>query len=368
MKILIAPNSMKGSIDAFDFARAIEKGLVESCMGEVKILPLADGGDGTGKVLSAFYNASYIPVRVLDPLKREIESGIYIDRQGTAIIEMASASGLKLLKPEEYSALNATSIGTGQLIMSAIKTGAKTIIVGLGGSATVDGGMGALIALGVKFFNGDTIIETGDGVNMGNVVSIDASSASHLFQNVKIIFLTDVNNPLLGCYGAVRIFGPQKGATPFDVEKLEKNMKLFAGVLFQETGRDISSMPGGGAAGGIAASFHALFDVEIVDGARFIFEQTGFRKLASSADLIITGEGEIDESTFMGKVPGVVLQIGLELGKPVYAICGLNSLPHDGGFTGIYSLLDEEIKESEAKELASLYIERAALKIAKMIE
>jgi glycerate kinase len=356
---------MKGSVDAVGFANAVEEGLNEAGIMDVIKLPLADGGDGTAKILATYYKADVVPVKVNDPLNREIESVFYINKCNTAILEMADASGLKLLDPSEYSAINTTSFGTGQLIKAAVESGATTIIIGVGGSATVDGGMGALMALGVRFFSSENEILVGNGSNTGDVIYIDSTAARKVFDGINLIFLSDVTNPLLGQEGAARIFGPQKGATHLEVEMLEKNLSLYAGALFQTTGIDISKLPGGGAAGGIVASFHALFNAQPVNGAVFILEKAGFLKLALDADVIVTGEGAIDDSTFMGKAPGEVLRIGIELGKPVYAICGSNKLTQNSGFTEIFSLLDERVDESTAIKEAYTLIKHRTLLMTK---
>jgi glycerate 2-kinase len=365
MKVLVAPNSMKGSIDAFSFARAVKEGLNDAGIEDIVLLPLADGGDGTSKVLSEYYKGEFVPVDVLDPLFREIKSGYYSGNDRTAIIEMADASGLKLLRPNEYSAINCSSFGTGQLIKSAIDRGATTIIIGVGGSATVDGGMGALMALGVRFFDKEGEIRIGCGKNMGNVISIDLSEVYQKIKAIRLLFLADIVNPLLGVLGAARYFGPQKGATAKEIEVLEKNMALFSGAIFQTTGKDISTMEGGGAAGGITASFHALLGAGIIKGASFVMGKAKFDQIVKDVDLIITGEGEIDESTFKGKVPGEVLKIGTSLRKPVYAICGSTKLNYTNGFIDIVTLVDFENDQTKAMENAFILIKKIAYGLMK---
>jgi glycerate 2-kinase len=360
MRVLVAPNSMKGTLSAFEFADTVEKGLNKAGIFDVIKLPVADGGDGTAEVLSGVYESHFVSTEVIDPLGRKIESGNYLGKDQTAIIEMASASGLKLLEETEYSATNSTSFGTGQLIENAIKSGARTILLGVGGSATVDGGMGALMALGVRFFGSMGEIMEGNGSTMGNVIFTDYSAASKLLENVKIIILTDVQNPLMGVHGAVPVFASQKGATKREIEFLEKNLSLFAGSLFQATGFDVSQIPGGGAAGGIAASFYCLFGAEIVDGAPFILEKLKFRELVSISDVIITGEGRIDQTTFNGKVPCVILNIGIEIDKPVYAICGENKMGNSCGFESILSMVNHKISCQDAIENPSYYLNLAA--------
>jgi len=368
MRILVAPNSMKGTLTAREFADEVETGLNKAGFFDVVKLPVADGGDGTAEILAEVYDSHYIACDVLDPLGRNVESGYYVGKGQTAIIEMASASGLKLLKESEYSPLQTTSFGTGQLIKHAVKYGATTIILGVGGSATVDGGMGALMALGVRFFGSDGEIGLGNGNATGNVLFIDCTKTQELLSNVKIIILTDVQNPLLGIDGAVRVFAPQKGATPREIEILEKNLSLFAGSLFQTTGNDVSQLPGGGAAGGIAASFHCLFDAEIVDGATFILEKLNFEKLVVDSDVIITGEGRIDATSFKGKATGKILEIGMKNGKSVYAICGENMLKENLGFDAIISMVDEIVTRQEALENPKLYLNLRAEFIGKIVK
>ncbi len=346
-KYLVAPNSMKGSLSSPDFANAISDGLKDAGISEIVKIPLADGGDGTANILASVYNADYITCRVHDPLMRQVEAGFYIAGD-LAIIEMADASGLKLLSPGELSPMEASSVGTGELIFKAVEKGASEIILCVGGTATVDAGMGALIALGVKFFDGRSFLQKGNGKNIANVISIDASEAIDVLGGVKLKILSDVTNPLLGNHGAAEIFGPQKGADTRMVRVLNKNLLLWAGCLFQETGIDVSNIKSGGAAGGIVASFSALFDVEVMNGAGYLLDKTGFYEKANDADCIITGEGKFDESTLYGKLPGVVLNFGMKIDKPVIGVCGINALADQSAFYRIYSITekDSEINES----------------------
>jgi len=354
MKIVIAPNSMKGSLDAFAFCDAIEKGLRISGITNIEKLPLADGGDGTAAILANIYNAKIQHITVCDPLERKIESGYYLTPDSQiAIIGMADASGLHLLKRYEYSATQSTSYGTGELINGAIEAGAKTIIIGLGGSATVDGGMGALMALGVRFYGHNGEIKSGCGLRLGDVLHIDRTDALLRLKNVELILLTDAKTPMSGINGAAKLFGPQKGATEGDVEILSKNLDIFAQKLFQETKKDVSFLPGGGSAGGIAASFHALLGAKIENGAPFILEKTSLMHKAIHSDFIITGEGKIDETTFEGKLPGEVLKIGMKIDKPVFAICGATTLKDEEGFEAVLPINKLSNSEEESIDHAS---------------
>ncbi|MBP7507703.1 MAG: glycerate kinase [Prolixibacteraceae bacterium] len=329
MRILVAPNSMKGSLSSFEFAEAISAGLSSVSDFEIINMPVADGGDNTAPVIARIIKADFFPCRVEDPLGREIQSGFFLNKYGTAIIDLSSASGLQLLKPEEYSALKASSYGTGQLIRASVEAGAKKIILGLGGSATVDGGMGALMALGVNFYYKDEKIVKGNGSATGQVTFIDSTEAEILLKGIEITVLTDVENPIVGKQGSAIIFGPQKGASTKEVNILDKNLSLFAGALFQTSGKDISYLKGGGAAGGIAASFSALFHADIEKGADFILELSGFFTKAELCDVIFTGEGILDNTSFSGKVTGEIIRFAEKINRPVFFICAKSNLSYE---------------------------------------
>lgn len=362
MKVLVCPNSMKGSLSAIDFANAVIEGLKFSGITEIEKNPVADGGDGTAEILAHSLNAQFVACKVNDPLGRDIESGFYLTSNNIAIIEMASASGLRLLNPNEYSAFYSSSFGTGQLIRDAVEKGAKKILLGVGGSATVDGGMGALMALGVKFFSSKEMLTQGNGLTMGEVVDIQVDNASQLLTGVQIIILTDVINPLLGADGAVPVFAPQKGIARDKVHGLERNLSLFAGAVFQSTGKDISKMKSGGAAGGIAASFHALLNAKIVDGASFILSETGFYSKVNSVDAIITGEGLFDETSLSGKVTGEIIRFGMEIDIPVFVICGKCNYRNQGLGIEVIELQNDFVDRAEAMRNAySLIIEKSKM-------
>ncbi|MDA3927925.1 MAG: glycerate kinase [Prolixibacteraceae bacterium] len=349
MKVLIAPNAMKGTLSAINFANAIEEGIKLAGIDSNVKLPIADGGDGSAQILAQYLNAQYFSCKVHDPLNREISSGFYLNSEKLGIIEMASASGLKLLKSNEYDAFNSSSFGTGELILQVIEKGAKKIILCIGGSATVDLGMGALMALGFQFYNNGHKIETGTGATMGDVTYIDTSMVNPKIGNVEITILCDVKNPLLGENGSVNTFAIQKGASSDELKKLYRNCSLFAGAIFQNSGIDVSCIVGGGAAGGIASSFFALLNAELVDGATFILNKVDFYTLASNSDVIITGEGEIDQTSIFGKGTGAILNFGMEIDKPVYAICGDSNLKGKNNFQQIIKLIDQNCSESNAK-------------------
>ncbi|HOO83654.1 MAG TPA: glycerate kinase [Prolixibacteraceae bacterium] len=339
MRIVVAPNAMKGSLDAFDFADAIECGLRKAHLNHIVKIPVADGGDGTAKILSALSNSHFVHSLVCDPLNRPIESGFYIDNNHTAFIEMADASGLKLLQKNEYSPLHSTSYGTGQLIKHAIEIGARKIILCLGGSATVDAGTGALMALGTKFYNNkNKLIEQGCGNTLDQIDKIDSSETTSLLKNIDIEIIADVENLISGANGAAKTFAPQKGANPNEVIQLENKIKTFVSVLSAHSKTHAQNITGGGAAGGFAATFAALLNIRINHGANYILRQTGFFEATKKADAIITGEGIIDESTLFGKAPGTILNFGELANIPVYAICGSNLLQTPNKFEKVFAL------------------------------
>jgi len=360
MRILIAPNAMKGTISAFDFANAVEEGLLKSYNFDIEKIPVADGGDGTAEVLASVFNAKFVSCKCTDPLGRTIDSGFFLTETGIAIIEMATASGMKLLKSSEYNPMATSSFGTGLLIREAIGAGAKTILLGVGGSATIDAGMGALMALGFSFFNKSDEICNGNGASAGDVVYIETNEVNPKLKEINICILSDVENPLLGEFGAARVFAPQKGASPEEVKILEKNMALFAGALFQTTGKDISRIAKGGAAGGISASFHALLNAELLDGAQYILEKTKFYQKAAVCDLIITGEGKVDATSLSGKATGAILNHGMIIDKPVVVICGQSAILENKGFKKIIPIAeDDDLLITAMTDTRNLIVKRA---------
>ena len=290
MRILIAPNAFKNSLDATDAADAIRRGLARSgFMGEC--FPIGDGGDGTGELLTRRLGGVPIPCRVHDPLGREITAHFgWVAGTRTAVVEMAAASGLRLLKPEERDVIRADSYGTGELIRAALEQGAEDLLLCVGGSATVDGGAGILKALGPSGMNG-----------------------------CRLTILCDVETSL---GAAARIFGPQKGATPADVEVLEERLARLADLAYQQTGKRIADIRYGGAAGGTAAGLYAFLGAALVGGTDHFLRLTGFEERLADTDLVITGEGSIDEQTLDGKAPYGVALRAQQRNIPVIGLAG----------------------------------------------
>lgn len=352
MKILIAPTAFKHSLSPLQAAKAIERGLAEALPNaELRLFPIADGGNGTLESWMAG-GGEVFRQTVHDPLMRPIEAAYGILPDGkTAVIEMALASGLELLKREELNPLKASTYGTGELLQAALERGARRFIIGMGGSATVDAGKGALEALGIRFGE-----------------SIDASGLDARWQDCEILIASDVENPLLGKEGAAAVFGPQKGASPEDVETLEKNLAEFAEKLAQ-SGREIRHLVGGGAAGGLSAGLLAFLGGRIVSGIDLLLEHKHFDEAIRDIDFIITGEGQMDEQSLYGKG---AIGLARQAKVPVIALVGgLNvddKLLHEAGITAAFSIVDKPMTLDKALANAEHLMERAALRIGYMLQ
>ena len=324
MHILIAPNAFKNSLDAAKVAEAINNGLQKSKLScTTTCFPVADGGDGTARLLIDHLDGQFIPAIVNDPLKRKISSSFgWIEKNKTAVIELAAASGLRLLKADEYDPLIATTQGTGDLILEALNKNATKIILCIGGSATVDGGTGILTALGIRFFDAAKNELDDLPASLSFLAEIDLEGLDKRITTTEMIVLCDVENPLLGPVGAAAVFGPQKGASAKDVEVLKARLSKFCNVVLNKAGKDMALIKYGGAAGGVAASLHTFLHARLVNGIDYFLEATAFEKELKKADVVITGEGSIDEQTLQGKGPFGVAKRAKESSLPVIAFGG----------------------------------------------
>ncbi len=327
MKIVIAPDSFKGSLTAHEAATAMSNGVL-SVLPNVKIeeIPLADGGDGTLDSLVFSTKGQFKDVPALDPIGREIiaQYGILGDRK-TAVIEMSIASGLTILKKNELNPLITTTYGTGQLIQQALDDGFRRLIICIGGSATNDCGSGMAQALGVLFQDksGNEIQEKMCGDLIGDVANMDLSNLHPAIQECKITVASDVSIPLLGEEGCAIVYSPQKGATPEIVEKLEANMISFINVAENATNISVREIPGAGAAGGLGAGLMLFLGGKLQSGIDIVLKACDFQKRIKNADLIITGEGKIDDQTIHGKtISGIVRHAKLEK-IPIIAFAGI---------------------------------------------
>ena len=341
MHILIAPNAFKHALDAAAVAEAIRGGLRQSKLRcTTECFPVGDGGDGTAKLLIKKCGGKYFTAKVRDPLGRKISATFgLIDQGKTAVIELANASGLRLLHKGEFNPRRASTFGTGELIKSALDKNVRKIILGVGGSATVDGGVGILQALGVRFLDAGGAILSGRPEELIHLESLDLSGLDKRMAHCTLIILCDVENPLLGKRGAAKVFGPQKGATPAAVKKLEAGLKRFSDIIFRQTGKKIASMKHGGAAGGVPAGLHGLLNAKSVNGIGHFLDMAHFDAALRKADLVITGEGSIDEQTLHGKGPFGVALRAKRGGIPVIGLSGKISMSRNSCLERYFDLL-----------------------------
>lgn len=372
MKIIIASDSYKGSLSSKEVGQTIKKAM-QSVHQEAKILvvPIGDGGEGTVEALIDATNGDIITSSVYSPLMKQIDASYGISGDGvTAFIEMASASGLNLVPINKRNPYTTTTLGTGQLMASALDAGVKRMIIGIGGSATNDGGIGVASALGVRFLDdkGNNIAPTNKGIE--SLSKIDVSSIDARIQDLEIIVACDVNNTLTGENGASYIYGPQKGADKKMVETMDKNLTKLARIIKRDVGVDIDKIPGAGAAGGLGAGLLAFFGANLKSGIDIVLDYLDFDSTIKGADLVITGEGCFDYQTVMNKAPIGVARIAAKQGIKVIGISAVFGESAeallDNGFDAIFSViskvtsLDDALSSTEknlyvlSKSIASL--------------
>jgi glycerate kinase len=372
MHILIAPNAFKHSLSAEEAALAIEKGFMQSKLDcQCELFPVGDGGDGTGELLVKRLNGKIVTTEVNGPLGKKINAGFgLINGDKTAVIEMANASGLRLIKKEELDPLHATSFGTGEQIKVALDRGVKKIIIGMGGSATSDGGTGILRALGLRFLNvkGEELKDL--PVSLNELATIDLSSLDKRIKDTELVVLCDVNNLLLGEKGAAAVFGPQKGASTGDIQILDKALTRFSDITLQQTEKEIATVKHGGTAGGAAAGLCAFLNAKLLNGIEYFLQITGFDKSLEKADLVVTGEGSIDEQTLHGKAPFGVARAAKQKGKRVIAFAGkISSTTNsalDKYFDELISINQREVELEEALATAGQNLTNAVEQIGNL--
>lgn len=357
MKVLISPDSYKGSLSAPEAARAIKSGLENASDSfSCRLLPLADGGEGTVDCLVQAAAGEKIRATVNDPLGRPITAEYGLLREEdrlTAVIEMAAASGLPLLEKSEQDPMQTTTYGTGELIKDALQKGADKILLGIGGSATTDGGMGMARALGAKFFDQAGEELRGIGENLSELDSIELGGLSEAAAEVEIEVACDVDNPLYGERGAAYVYSPQKGASSEQVKQLDEGLKNFGKVIKSDLNKDVISTPGAGAAGGLGAGLQAFLDATLRSGIDMILNYFNYRELVTDFDLVISGEGSCDKQSLYGKVIGGVAERTSEAEIPLIVIAGNISLEdkealHKNGVTSLHSLVNKPLSLEEA--------------------
>ena len=369
MKIVIAAQGYKGNLSALQVCRAIENGVKRAVPDAMTaIVPMADGGGGTMEALVAAMGGEIIPAEVTGPLGKRVTArwGLLSDK-ATGVIEMAAASGLDLVPPQELNPLLTTTYGTGELILDALEKGCRKLIIGIGGSATNDGGVGMAQALGVRLLDGKGAPLTFGGAALADLEHIDITAIDPRLAGCDVVVASDVTNPLSGPQGASAVYGPQKGATEEMVARLDAALAHYAGVLKKDLGIDIRDVPGAGAAGGLGAGLIAFLKAELLPGIDIVIQATGLAQHLKGAALVFTGEGRLDNQTARGKAPVGVARKAKTLGLPVVAIVGEigdgYQEVYDQGIDAVFSIAPGPVSLDrclvEAEELTSDIAERA---------
>ena len=374
MKIAIAPDSFKGVLTALKAATCIEEGLrkaLKDC--RVLKIPMADGGEGTVQAMVDASDGKIITLGVTDPLGRKIKAEYGMMGDGiTAVIEMAAASGLPLLSADERNPFKTTTFGTGEFILDALKKGTKKVIVGIGGSATVDGGSGMAQALGAKFLDEKGKELLGTGGNLERIKTIDISGMDKRIKDVEFLVACDVSNPLLGDNGAARVYGPQKGATPEMVETLESGLANLSQVIKKDLGKDVANEPGAGAAGGLGVGLMAFLNASLKPGIDIVIDVVNLSEKIKGCNLVITGEGRLDYQTAFGKTPAGVARVASEQGIPVIAIGGQvgenTSNIHSCGITAYFSAIRCPMSDKDIKEKAAEMLSECSEEIGRLLK
>jgi glycerate kinase len=371
-RIIIAAGAFKHSLSVLEALETIRQGLDDSgFVYDIVDMPLADGGNGT---LDAFlyHGGQRIQVDVHDPLGRKINSeyGLIDDGQ-TAVIEMALASGLELLTDEERAPLQATTYGTGELLKSALDHPVKRVIVGLGGSATNDGGCGALSALGVTFFDDNDQILVPRPDNLTAIRRIDVQDVKQRWHDVEVVLAVDVDNPVLGERGASAVFAPQKGASQADIQQLETGLDHYFGLLAEQVGKDVRDLAGAGAAGALAGGLMAVLDAKIMSGVELLMQTVRFEEIIQQADYIITSEGKIDQQTLGGKIILGVAETAKRYGVPCLAFVGNLSIDEqilrEKGLSVVIPIIDRPMTLDDALVDAKKLLKQSVRRVSWLI-
>ncbi len=369
MEVLICSDSFKHSLSAYEACQRLAEGLKAEAAGVVVgKLPLADGGEGTVRALIDATDGVLHERQVHDPLMRETTATYGVMGDGeTAVIEMAAASGIEKLEAQERNPFVTTSYGTGELIRAAMEGGCRRIILGIGGSATIDGGAGMLQALGARFYdkNGQLLNPTTEKLNY--IERIDTEKMDPRLQQISIAIASDVDNPLTGPNGAAYVYGPQKGAEKGDLKILDQNLAAYARVLQQHTQEDMMTRPGTGAAGGMAISLLAFSRASLENGFQLVAKALNLEQAIASSDMIITGEGQIDAQTHYGKTPAGVARLAHKHNKPVIAVTGSLEANPPGLFDLLLPVMEKPMDNQAALSAAGELLFNAGSRIGKIL-
>jgi glycerate kinase len=374
MRIIVAPDSFKGSVSAVCTANAMEKGIKEVFPeAEIIKIPIADGGEGTVEALVAATDGKILYQNVVGPLGDMVQAywGILGDGE-TAVIEMAGASGLPLVPKEKKDPRITTTYGTGELIKAALDQGLRKIIIGLGGSATNDGGCGMAQALGGHFLNADGQELPYGGAPLANLDFVDLSGMDPRLTDTVIMVACDVDNPLCGPRGASTVYGPQKGASPQMVAELDAALDHFSRKIQQSTGKDVAKTPGAGAAGGLGAGLMFFTNAKLQPGVEIVLTTTGFESLVKSAQLVITGEGRTDFQTAFGKAPVGVAKLSKKYNVPTLCLSGGLGQGYENvleqGIDGLMSTVPGPTTLDECIEHGAEFIEMGAKRLCQILK
>ncbi|NLI91921.1 MAG: glycerate kinase [Peptococcaceae bacterium] len=372
MKVLVASDSFKGSLSSIKVGEAVTEGVKRVFPDAVtRIIPIADGGEGTVEALVTAAQGKYVKRKVSSPLGEPIEAVMGMLPDGTAVIEMAAASGLPLVPVEKRNPFITTTRGTGDLIKAALDEGAEKILIGIGGSATNDGGAGMVQALGGKLLNQNGKELSPGGAALVDLSRIDLSEMDHRLKDVQITVICDVDNPLCGPRGASAVYGPQKGATPEMVQYLDGCLSHYAEVIRSQLGMNIRDIPGAGAAGGLGAGLLAFTKAELKSGTEAVLDTIKFDDIIGEYDLVITGEGRIDAQSAFGKVPKGVGTRAQKHGKPVIAVVGSigegAEIMLEYGLNAIVPIINKIMTLDEAVENAYPLVVQTAERIFRLL-
>lgn len=392
MRIVVAPQALKGSLDAAEVGLAIAQGLrVVWRDDEVDIVPVADGGEGTVAALVAATGGHMMFTRVSGPLgepvdarfgllgaararpdREDFATAVAPDHGETAVIEMAAASGLPLIPAARRDPRITTTRGTGELIRAAMDAGARRILIGIGGSATNDGGAGMAQALGARLLDAEGHDLPPGGAALARLDRLDSSGLDPRLAQTEVVVACDVTNPLVGSQGASAVYGPQKGATPAMVAELDAALAHYARVLYRDLGKDVAEVPGAGAAGGLGAGLLAFLDARLQSGAEMVLQAVGFEERLSGASLVLTAEGRLDEQTAYGKAPGAVATAARRLGIPVVVLAGGLGAGYErlyaAGVSAVLTLPDGPMALDESMARAAELVAGAAERAARLID
>ncbi len=375
MRIVIAPDKFKGSLSAVEVAGAMARG-VKAVLpsAEAVICPMADGGEGTVDAIAGATGAEVRLERVAGPLPgQEVEAawaflpGTGRGEPSVAVIEMAQASGFSLVPERRRDPTVTTTLGTGQLVLAAMDAGCGRVIVGIGGSSTVDGGAGMARSLGYRFLDAHGEELSAEGGSLGEIRSIDASGRDARIDTTEFVVATDVDSPLLGPRGAARVFAPQKGATPAQVAWLEEGLENLAGLIAEQLGVDVASVPGGGAAGGLGAGLVAFCGARVRSGVELVAEMTSLAGLTGGADLVLTGEGSYDGQTARGKTPQGVADIAAAAGVPCVIVAGRVEEGADGGTAPVFCVAPGPMSLEDAMRDAGRHVARGTARLMRLL-